>query len=457
MILKVILYTFELWYARPKTMFFVALAIIFGNNVSEAKYSIRGQLYFNKGRSLAIIATYPKEIILVVPDTSRFSLRQIPIIVRDPNSPDTNVTVYPDRTGEFEASMKSKPKPGQILRILINDGPNSLPYFEKVSYGITFSETYFTLHEEDRWNTELGSYSKIRPFPISLKLARPFENGQLSFLEKRLNEALSQAQDGGITASEKVAGICREIKSLGLQPFFQVNEAEIDYLGAFYSCNAADLYLSSSNYDRAISLVEMVGATFPKYSDKGLTSRIDRVKSVCKSALRERSIIDSLYEEAMAFEDLNVRLDTLSVIAERFSTSTYIDKIRAEIERSRLSIQQQLVESEEEQKRESYEKLLNSYSVDQSITFLDIQKNPYTYTGKRAILKMVLDKFDSPTTAIFKLGQYTFYCQFDKPTKIDAPYLVNAIVEVKGTTQLVNALGGVVKVPSLKILNILKD
>jgi hypothetical protein len=97
---------------------------------------------------------------------------------------------------------------------------------------------------------------------------------------------------------------------------------------------------------------------------------------------------------------------------------------------------------QDKMEQESFNEILKKYNVkvDTPEKFLYVLKNPYAYQGDYILVRAVVERFDSPKTAIMRLVE-DFFATFDVKIPKEMPPVVTMIAKVEGTLPGVTVLG----------------
>jgi len=211
----------------------------------------------------------------------------------------------------------------------------------------------------------------------------------------------------------------------------------------------ADDAFQQKEYDSALKIYNDIVENFPNSSSFNKERR-----DACQDLLQNKIACDSLLTVG---NNISGNLTALqffqSSLANMSPNNDCYNEIQACIDKLKYAIEREKEENEYEQRISKCKAILKKYGVDLSVTQVDIFANPFAYKGKFTALTCIVDKFESPTSAIMKAAQ-NFYADFQitPPKKVS---VLNVIARVKGVKELINAYGAPVKVPYLEIVKIL--
>lgn len=214
----------------------------------------------------------------------------------------------------------------------------------------------------------------------------------------------------------------------------------------------ADDSFDREDYEKAYSLYLTLATNFPNSSSN--SKNIQR-KLELESIFSRAQHCDSLMNQLQSIPNNSDRLKFLLTASPQLSTSDpcleKLDELRGELEKE---IESDSILAEMSRLKSEDEKALKKFKVDKNASPMDFLTNPFAYKNKSLALSAVVEKFETPTSALMTYGTRTFYAVF----KIPPPKKYNVlhlIVKVKGTTTVKNAYGTSVKVPHVDIVHIL--
>ncbi|MBI3004774.1 MAG: hypothetical protein HYY49_05095 [Ignavibacteriales bacterium] len=214
----------------------------------------------------------------------------------------------------------------------------------------------------------------------------------------------------------------------------------------------ADEAFDRDDYDKAHSLYSTLVTNFSNSSSN--STNIER-KIQLESIFSRAQHCDSLMNQLQSIPNNSNRLKFLLTSSSQLSSSDpcleKLNELRGELEKE---IESDSILAEMSRLKSEDQKAIKKFKVDKNASPMDFLTNPFAYKGKSVALSAVVEKFETPTSALMTYGTRTFYAVF----KIPPPKKYNVlhlIVKVKGTTMVKNAYGTSVKVPHVDIVHIL--
>ena len=350
-----------------------------------------------------------------------------------------------DSNGEVE--FKLSPDPGTTLWISANarseECGNAIKYFrpEYTTYSKNFIEREVSIKILERKGT----------INVNCNL---FYSGQLLETMNMVNKLIPQLSDLDFEQiNSKIENIMGAKTFIGSQYPKSSELTRTRLLGTFEETRkkVADNAFKQKDYYLALKIYDDLLDNFPNSS---AFNRTQERRDSCKIFVQNKIVCDSLMKIGNNISNNLTALEFFrSSLTNISSDNDCYYQIHAVIANIESAIESEKEKAEYDKRISNCKAILKRYNIDLSVTQVDIFANPFAYIGKYTALTCIVDRFETPTSAIMQAAK-TFYADFQitPPKKVST---LDVIARVKGVKELINAYGAPVKVPYLEIVHIL--